>query len=84
MEQTVSINPSASLAAMFDPAFARAAIARAEQWNLPRNICHPLDQYKGARVNALTAAYDAEIDGATLQDDDEMDEASLHIDSDEE
>ena len=41
-----------SFAMLFDPAVARAAAERAARWDLPRQVCRPLDRYAGARVNA--------------------------------
>jgi hypothetical protein len=62
-----------SYAALFDPAVALAAAKRAAQWDLPRHICHPLDQYQGRRananVNADLAAFDAAVDLAPVCED---------------
>jgi hypothetical protein len=64
-----------SFAALFDPEVARAAAARGAQWNLPRQMCRPLDRYVGPRVNADLAAFDAEVELAPLADED-LDEES--------
>jgi hypothetical protein len=63
-----------SYAALFDPVVARAAAARAAQWNLPRHECHPLDKYAGRRVAADLAAFDETIERAALADDEITDE----------
>jgi hypothetical protein len=55
-----------SYAALFDPVVARAAAARAAQWNLPRHECHPLDRYAGKRVAADLAAFDASVERAPV------------------
>jgi len=65
MEQTVQIQ--STFAALFDPEVARALADRAAHWNLPRTVCRPLDRYVGARVNAATAAYDAEVEHAEVE-----------------
>jgi len=64
MEQTEAMQPS--FAALFDPAIARAAAARAAQWKLPRHVCRPLDQRTGAQVSADMAAYDAAVDRSAV------------------
>ncbi len=64
-----------SFAALFDPEVARAAAARGAQWNLPRQMCRPLDRYVGPRVNADLAAFDAEVELSPLAEE-ELDEES--------
>jgi hypothetical protein len=63
-----------SYAALFDPMVARAAAARAAQWNLPRQVCHPLDRYTGKRVTADLAAFDAAVELAPVAPDEAADE----------
>ena len=58
-----------SYAALFDPEVARAAAARAAQWNLPRHECRPLDRYAGRRVAADLAAFDDAVEHAPVADD---------------
>ena len=65
-----------SYAALFDPVVARAAAARAAQWDLPRHECHPLDHYAGRRVNPALAAFDATVELAPAVDDDIADETA--------
>jgi hypothetical protein len=59
-----------SYAALFDPAVALAAAKRAEHWNLPRHICHPLDHYTGRRASAVLSVFDAAVDSAPISEDD--------------
>jgi hypothetical protein len=66
---------TSSFAALFDPAVARAVAARAARWDLPRQVCRPLDRYVGPRVNADLAAFDAEVELAPLAEE-ELDEES--------
>ena len=72
MEQTVQIQ--STFAALFDPEVARAVADRAAHWNLPRTVCRPLDRYVGARVNAATAAYDAEVELSALPEEEVVEE----------
>ena len=68
-----------SFAALFDPAVARAAAACGAQWNLPRQMCRPLDRYVGRRVSADLAAFDAEVDLAPLAEEELQDEPNSSI-----
>ncbi|MEQ1773434.1 MAG: hypothetical protein ABL891_06570 [Burkholderiales bacterium] len=63
-----------SYAALFDPAVTLAAARRAEQWDLPRHICHPLDRYVGRRVGPDLSAYDAAVDLAPASEDETPDD----------
>ena len=74
MEQIVQIQ--SSYAALFDPEVARALVERAAKWNLPRNVCHPLDRYTGAKVNPALAAFDAEVDETIVEDEETLNVAS--------
>ena len=69
-----AISKQSSYAALFDPVVARAVAERAEHWNLPRHICHPLDRYAGKRVAADVAAFDAAVEVAAVADDEAADE----------
>ena len=73
MEQTIQ---SSSFAALFDPAVARAVAARAAKWDLPRQVCRPLDRYVGPRVSADLAAFDADVELSPLADEDLQDEST--------
>ena len=55
-----------SYAALFDPAVALAVAKRAEQWNLPRHICHPLDRHPESRKSTELSAFDTAVDLAPL------------------
>ena len=77
MEQTTI--QTSSFAALFDPAVARAVAARAARWDLPRQVCRPLDRYVGPRVNADLAAFDAEVELAPLADEDLHDDVELSL-----
>ena len=72
-----------SYAALFDPAVVLAAAERAEHWNLPRHICHPLDRYCGRRASSALSAFDAAVDLAPVPED-ELEEEPLrtasHVD----
>jgi len=68
--------PTFSFAALFDPAVARAAAARGAQWNLPRQMCRPLDRYVGRRVSADLSAFDAEVELAPLTDDELLEDTT--------
>ncbi|MFM9968320.1 MAG: hypothetical protein ACKVQK_07985 [Burkholderiales bacterium] len=57
----------ARYALILDPAEIRKVLRKVELLDLPRRECHPLDQYRGKKVNADLARYDAAIDkGADL------------------
>ena len=64
-----------SYATLFDPAVARAAIERAALWALPRRVCHPLEQCARGRISADLAAFDAEVEMASVPEE-ELLEAS--------
>ena len=68
-----------SFAALFDPEVARAAAARGAQWNLPRQMCRPLDRYVCPRVNADLAAFDAEVELSPLGEDELEEEVNSSI-----
>jgi hypothetical protein len=69
-----AISKQSSYATLFDPVVARAVAERAEHWNLPRYICHPLDRYTGKRVTPDVAAFDAAVEVAPVADDEAADE----------
>lgn len=71
-----------SFAMLFDPAIARAAAERAAQWNLPRHVCRPLDRYKGSRVNADLAAFDAAVELAPVPEEEMPEEPQVAGSSD--
>lgn len=68
-----------SFAALFDTSVARAVVERAARWNLPRRICHPLDQFTGKRANADLAAFDAEVDSAPIPESELPDDAQVTV-----
>ena len=67
-----------SFEALFDPMVARAAAARAAQWNLPRHECHPLDRYPGRRKAADLAKFDEEIELAAVPEEEEAEELQFN------
>ena len=70
-----------SFAMLFDPAVARAAAERAARWDLPRQVCRPLDRYTGARVNADLAAYDAQVELAPVTEEEVIEEPSASLEA---
>lgn len=72
MREPIAIQ--SSFAALFDPAIASELAKRAEQWNLPRHVCRPLDRLRGKRVAKDLAAYDEEIESAVIGADEAADE----------
>jgi hypothetical protein len=54
---------------LIDPAAALAAAQRLGNGNLPHRICRPLDRRTPLAVNAELAAYDAEIEQTTIDED---------------
>lgn len=63
-----------SYAALFDPAVALAVAKRAEQWNLPRHICHPLDRHTGSRKSFELSDFDAAVDLAPIPEEEASDD----------
>lgn len=53
-------------AMILDTEMIKGVIAHAAELKLPRRECHPLDRYRGKCANTALAKYDAEVDAATL------------------
>ena len=64
---------SSRYALILDPAEIRKVLRKVEALNLPRRECHPLDRYKGKKVSADLARYDAAVDRGFV------DEEPVHI-----